>query len=73
MDHSLKEIWEEIQEVYEETVIIKHTIGLVDIFKPLSKTERQRELFKRKLKGELIDPKLLEELLQEQTHESKSN
>lgn len=73
MDHSLKEIWEEIQEVYEETVIIKHTIGLVDIFKPLSKAERQRELFRRKLKGELIDPKLLEELLQEQTHESKSN
>ena len=65
MGHSLKAIWEELQEVYEETVIIKHTMALVDLFKPLSIAERRRELFRRKLKGEPIDAKLLEELLQE--------
>lgn len=72
MGPDLLDLYNEINAIYESIEIHKHTRTLVPIFAPMTDTERQREVFKRRLKGEVIDTELLVELLQEQTHESKS-
>lgn len=62
---NMRDLYDEVNAVHESIKIYKHTRSLIPIFTPLSEEERRRELFKRKLKGEIIDTEYLKELLQD--------
>lgn len=69
----LLELVARMEELILRFRIQKHTEDVSKKLFPLTENERQREIFSRKLKGEEIDEEHLQTLLQEHTHESKSN